>query len=278
MIVRYNADLSGGDGRVYVPAAPVAAPKSLAGGNGRMLVVLQFYHEEEERLRELVRLLVDLAPSGQKNTDVMLSARYDTTAPKDVVENLKRKFNVWVHVCRRQAVGWPFGPNEQWFDTVTRINELRRTRVIPQYDCILTTETDTCPMVVDWDRRLHAAYLRAGKSFVGCLVKAGTGSHINGNMMISGSPKILDWIARKGGCRANEGWDSVLSNEFQSLGWAGIPEIMSLWRYDFYGGEYREEFVDTLLDSGVAWFHGCKTLDLLKLMRGRLVGRTIVRV
>lgn len=245
----------------------------------KLLICLQFYPGDQPMAHKLARLMADIEPAHCQQADLMFCGRFDVQHDPTIVQYVARKFNVATFRSRRHgAVGWPYGPNELWFDTMTFIYERLQAGIWApdRYKAVLCLEADDCPLVGNWIRILSShwdemqANWRAQNpgplSMVGCYLKS-PGEHINGNALFSASPEFLSFIAKKGSCDPAQGWDYAMAAQFRSLGWHHSHRIRSYW-----GLKTMEPGVyDNLVNDGVVLLHGCKDESALNEARERIL-------
>lgn len=236
----------------------------------KILLALQYWDGDREQALKLARFIASMEPRHSEIADFMFICRFDSSIDLDTVQEVSRKFNVYTHKSRRQAKGWPYGCNELWFDTMTRIYELKAAKKMPDYKAVLTFEADCSPLVPDWIAQLSAEWDKRKVTVLGHLSDCGGGHwdgwHINGNALFSGDMDFLKQIRSLAGCRANSGWDLILAPRFKKMGWSGTEKIVSKYgRKDVCSlAEY-----ETMLTDGTVLLHGFKNDSLLKLVKAR---------
>ena len=232
----------------------------------KFLLALQFWDGDRAQALDTARLVADLEPRKNPEFDFLFSARIDSSHDRKVVEHVSRKFDTYTHMGRRRGTGWPAGCNDQWFDTMTRVYELCKTKKLPQYDAILTFEADCSPLRPGWLELLSAQWLRAKVKIMGSLLQA-PGEHINGNAFFSGNMDFLWKIAHKIiGCSPTGGWDYLMAPLFKQAGWFNCPLMRSEWTRAL---EFTKEEYERQLDAGLVFHHGMKNNSLQKLVRAR---------
>jgi hypothetical protein len=86
-------------------------------------------------------------------------------------------------------------------------------------------------------------------------------THINGNCLVSCRRDALDWILRTvPTVHPSAGWDYAMRDEFKKHGWAGIPEIQSIYNTPHFTAAEYQSFVD----KHWVWIHGDKSGDLIR--------------
>jgi len=216
----------------------------------------------------LADYLADLEPVKCQMADFMFAARFDCRPDEATVQRVARKFNVRTHISRRRGIGWPDGCNDLWFSVMEWVNSMSAAKKIPQYKAIFTCEADGAPIQRDWIARLSSEWDRVNAPKPVCIAGAlvDPGPHINGNALISGHPNFLRWIARRtGSVRPGGGWDFVLAQDFQRIGWADIPGVKSIYNTP----TFTQEQYEGMLQQDWIWVHGGKDTSLIQMGRKR---------
>lgn len=242
----------------------------------KLLVALQFWPGDRDMAMMLARLIADLEPEHSNYADFMFCPRFDTEVDKATYLYAARKFNVLTHKSRRiGATGWPYGPNEQWFDLMVRCWEFVKHDLPPynQYSGVLCLEADDCPLVKGWLYRIKARWDELNSDGKSCGVMGAflpaPGPHINGNAVFSLSGDFLHMIAREAGCDPTSGWDYVMYPKFNRFGAIDTPLIRSFWRQS----TMDDSVYDNLVSQGAVMLHGTKDLSLQRIVRRRLLGK-----
>jgi hypothetical protein len=186
--------------------------------------------------------------------DCLIVYRKDCPRSEKLENLLSRSFdNVSIYHVKRSATGHPAGPNAMWCDLMQELYALKKTGRL-KAECVLTTEADAIPTVLDWDSSLLNAWRRENVRVAGHHMEYGDHDcgHINGNALFM--PDIAKLSSKLNGCSDYRSWDTWLAPVFQSLGWADIPEIRNWYgKIDVTDLELR-----SAIDSGCAWLHGVK--------------------
>jgi len=236
----------------------------------KTLIVLQFYEGDKAQGRHLTDLMCGLQRAKCQVADIMLACRFDATIGDDWVEGIARRFNVHTHTGRRRAYGWPFGPNELWYDTIQWIYENRQAGNLRQYDTALFMEPDDAPLHEDWIQAIRDGWRDAHKP---CYVMghihdfAAGQSHVNGNAMFSLDDKFLHSIVKKHGGAPNVGWDVVWSPHFFKWGTRNTPLIRNCYART----TLEKASWDLLRSEGCVMVHGVKDLSALALTREHIL-------
>jgi hypothetical protein len=133
----------------YVPAS---VPSRAAHGNHqKLLIVLQYFDGDKESVEELALLIADLERVRNNQADILVFRRHDAGEfSVAALGKLRDKFNT-VHYeqsRRRDAKGYPFGPNQMWADLVTMMGQMRQWN--ENYYAFLPLESDCVPMRPGW--------------------------------------------------------------------------------------------------------------------------------
>ncbi len=149
----------------YVPAS---LPSRVAHGNHqKLLIVLQYYDGDKQAAEELGELIADLERIRNNVADIMVFRRYDAGEfSSSVLTKLRDKFGL-VHYersKRKDAKGYPFGPNQMWSDIVTMIGQ--SAAWYSKYYAFLPLESDCVPMRPGWINELVEEFrLAKSKNF-----------------------------------------------------------------------------------------------------------------
>lgn len=233
--------------------------------NRKILLALQFWEGDKEQAMKVAKLIADLEPRMSERADFLFVSRFDCPHDMESIGYVARKFKVRHHVSRRRATGWPFGPNELWFETMQYVYEHtvadKRT---PDYKAVLTFEADAAPLCPNWIPMLSDAFDQSRPAnVVGALLKY-PGPHVNGNALFSCDQNFSHWIARQvTGCTPHGGWDYVLAPRFKEWGWADCKLMRSWWQTP----TLTPEAFAQLQEQGVAFLHGIKDDSTLRFVR-----------
>jgi hypothetical protein len=252
-----------------------------------IILNMQFWAGDKDRAMALSRLIADLEPTPRTDAMFMFTARFDCEHDKETIEYVSQKFPVIIYKTRRNAGGWPNGPNQMMacsyeflVESVKR-NSLKGINL--QTDFVLFMESDCVPLRNNWIRMLSEEFMASGKSVVGAWLKAGDANceHVNGNCLVAMNfyrkfPSIFHPPERGG-------WDATLAYGIlphahpSKLIWSDYQLGMNHnpWRGDGYLWEpKRYGCKDNALygiDLYPAWFHGIKTEQGLTAVRKRLI-------
>jgi hypothetical protein len=238
----------------------------------KILIMLQFYDGDRQLAMGQARLISDLQVGHSQDADFMFVSRFDCKVDRRDVIYVAKKFNTMTHVSRRHATGWPHGPNEMWFDAMTRVAEMVEAQKWPQYEAILTLEADDVPLQKNWIHKLRHAWDAQQKAKEVCCMGAllnAPNAHINGNALWSGRMRFLKWVQNKASCNPTQGWDYALAPQFAKFGWADTALIRSYWQRP----TLTETDVSQLQATGCVLFHGCKDMSAQQIVRKKLLGQ-----
>jgi hypothetical protein len=235
----------------------------------KILVMMTCWEGDRHQAQKLAQFLADMEPSHSDKADFLLVERFDCKPwDHNVVEALKRKFNLFQHHGRLGNVGWPMGCNDLFLAGMEWAYGMIEARKVLPYKAIFNVESDGAPICRNWIQRLHEAWDEANKEtrvcMAGALIKTPEQpikEHINANALISADLKFLHWVTRSSAFPPpHGGWDYVLAPKFKEIGWANVPGIRSYWN----SRTCEEREYQVLLTENVIWCHGVKDDSLLK--------------
>lgn len=150
----------------------------------KLLIVVPYYEGDKRDAEDLLNLICDLERVRAKDADIMVYARFDALPiANSTRDRLADKFEkVHLHTCRRRdGLGYPFGPNQMFFDIVSMLGQ--QANWSNSYYAFLFLETDAVPTRPGWMTELGDAFKRAegdrGKSAIGYIHNNPT-MHMNG--------------------------------------------------------------------------------------------------
>lgn len=235
--------------------------------NRKILLALQFWEGDRAQAMKVARLIADLETHHSNRADFLLVSRFDCTHDMDAISYVSRKFNVRTHISRRRATGWPFGPNELWFETMQYVYEHTvEEKRMPDYKAVLTFEADAAPLCPNWIPMLADAWDETRPAnVVGALLQH-PGPHVNGNALFSCDTGFMHWLVRQvSGCTPHGGWDYILAPRFKEWGWKNCNAIRSWWQTPTLTREAFEQ----LYSQGVCFLHGVKDDSVLRMVRDK---------
>lgn len=168
-----------GAGRMVPVSKPFGAQRPITK---KFLVVIQHYDGDVEFAEELASLICDLERTRNHDADIMLVRRADSRQMSTtVISKLESKFDtVHYHRCRRHAKGYPFSPNEMWYDLVMLMAQT--APYASDYYAFVNLEPDAVPTRPGWIGELIAAWKDAnseGKAAIG-FIHDNPRRHMNG--------------------------------------------------------------------------------------------------
>jgi hypothetical protein len=219
----------------------------------KILIAFQFWNGDRKQMMKVARFLADIEPGMSQYADVLFMSRFDSTQDLDTVRYVSQKFHVHYAKSRRTGVGWPGGCNDLFFGTMDWLFEQSTANKIPDYKAMLIFESDACPLVPDWLKKLSSAWDKANVKVLGSLQTDLV--HINGNALYSTDRKFLHRVSRQiSGCSPHGGYDFLLHKEWVNQGCANCPLMRSWWRHP----GMTKEIYDDLVKKGVVFLHGVK--------------------
>jgi len=233
----------------------------------KILLAIQFWEGDKAQAMKVARLIADLEPRHSDRADFLFVSRFDCTHDLDTIKYVSGKFNVRHHISRRRAVGWPFGPNELWFETMQYVYEHTIDgRRVGDYKAVLTFEADAFPLCPNWIPMLSDAWDETRPAnVVGALLRH-PGLHVNGNALFSCDTAFTYWLVRQlSGCTPHGGWDYVLAPRFKEWGWKDCNLFRSWWQTPTLARETYEQ----LLSQHVCFLHGVKDASVIGHVRDK---------
>jgi hypothetical protein len=237
----------------------------------KMLLVLQFWEGDKAQAMALARLLADLEPAHSSLADFLFVHRFDCEPDAESVKHVSRKFNVLTHRSTRRSTGWPRGCNGLFFGGLEYLYHMSAENPkTPRYKAAFFMEADCCPLHRAWLPWLNAKWdAFNGSAYVaGVKVEGPTvAEHINGNCIMSGNLKFLNWLVKSVGEPPNVGWDYALAGEFRRWGAAEIKGMQFHWK----APTMSEDDLTLLKADGAVWLHGIKDFSALEYARKTLL-------
>ncbi len=149
----------------------------------KFLVVVQHYDGDVQMAEELVSLISDLERTRNHDADILLVRRSDSREISTTFRlKLEAKFDkVMLHACRRVgARGYPYAPNEMFYDLVTLVAQYAPYK--DEYYAFINLEPDAVPTRPGWIGELIAEWRQAnqeGKAAIG-YIHNNPVTHMNG--------------------------------------------------------------------------------------------------
>lgn len=245
----------------------------------KILICLTFWEGDRKDAMNLARLLADIQPGPGlcKEADFLFVARFDAKHDQQTINYVSRKFKVFTHTSKRRSTGWPDGCTGLFFGAFEWIYHKMAAYMIPRYKAILNIESDSLPLAKDAIQQLSALWdkLPKGTCVAGPWLENGVTpglGHINGGAcFLSGRLDFLKWLVKRASISVKGGgWDYILAPNFQSWGWANMPQVQSLWQVPIN----ENLFLDSI-NRGVVYTHGHKGENGIKLFRRHFLGQTV---
>lgn len=240
-----------------------------------MLVVLQYWKEDETRAMRLARVLANVE-NGRKRDGVtlVLARRGDCPESEDLAQTraeCAEVFRVMTLRSPRPEVGHPDGCFGLWAGAARRLYELWIGGAFPWQAgrTAFFCEADGAPIRRDWIDRIihaHAASRAQGKRVTGAVMDEPM-PHVNGNLimdlsLVADYPSLMD-------CPSGVAWDlhaapvllqetrpsMVIRNEYNTRAWTA-SSLMPIGRES-------------------AWVHGFKDNSVLEY--AQMMARTVWR-
>jgi hypothetical protein len=248
-----------------------------------MILNIMFWKGDRDNAMELARLIADIEPAEREDVAVMFTARFDCEHDEKTIEYVADKLPVLRYTTRRNATGWPNGPNQMVGCSVEHLFKAKKRGQIDAVDAVMLVEADCVPLRKTWITELYDEFKASKKLVSGAwLTKEDCGTlHVNGNCIISiDLPKTVPGImhpATRGGWDATLAWGLMPNAHPSKLIWSDYQLGMAHnpWRGDDYlweAKEYRSK-TNPLYGQKLqpCWFHGLKTDKGLIAARKRLV-------
>lgn len=239
-----------------------------------ILLALQYCHKDADAAFSLARLIVDLQPEYDVNTEFVLFHSRKQDEPNHnsraaaVSQILATKFKTIVMRCERFAEGYPDGSNDMWHDLIQRVYLMKREGNI-KAECFLSFEADCIPTRPTWIEELADEWTLArdnGKSVIG----ACHDDHVNGNLVAD--VNLCQMNANLIGSAASAPWDMYHGKYLLS-----IAQPTGLIVNDYRKPTITEDEVFSPRKFGKskvapAMIHGVRDDSGLKLVRKKFLG------
>lgn len=241
----------------------------------KFLVVLNYWNGDREMMKALADLIGDLQAKRHDKVDLLFFRRWDAEQmPHALVHRLEEKFErVQQLACRRRsAVGYPYGPNEMFYDLIEQLNH-REWQL--KYYAFLNMEADCCPLTPDWLDHLIEAWDTAyheRKSATGHFSYDVKGMvHLNGAAIYA-----TDIWHKAGGMNMIGGPATVAYDIHHASRLVPLARDCSQMLLDFNRKTITEEDLFALRKHGepVYYLHGVKDLSAQSAVRRKFVTAT----
>lgn len=237
----------------------------------KLLIVLSFWDGDHEQMGTLCHLLSDLEPVKNQYADILLYRRSDSAEmDPDIRSKLLSKFSkVHSMKCRRlNAVGYPLGCNEMFYDL---IEQIRAPAWSTNYFAFYNMESDCVPLAVNWIQQLSDEYKKTNEenSAIGHFCEKPV-LHMNGASIYS-----TDFFNRAGGLDLLGGPSQIAYDFYHAKRVLSVARDTSLMALDFNRKTITAEDLFGLRKNGVkpAVFHGVKDQSALIAVRSHLIDR-----
>lgn len=139
---------------------PVSQPnRAQHGSHQKLLIIIQYYEGDKSAAEDLGALIAGLERVRNHTADVMIFRRFDASEYSiEIITRLRDKFDtVFVETSRRRdAKGYPFGPNQMWADIVSLMGQMPQW--YDNYFAFLPLESDCVPVHPNWINELSKEF------------------------------------------------------------------------------------------------------------------------
>lgn len=238
----------------------------------KLLIVLNYWNGDRDMMKSLAELICDLESKRNENADILFFRRWDAEQmPHALIHRLEEKFeSVKQLACRRRnAGGYPYGPNEMFYDL---LESMYGRDWQMKYYAFLNMEADCCPLSPDWIEQMIAAYTEAyneRKSAAGHFSYDGSSRpHLNGAGIYS-----TDFWQKAGGMNIIGGPANIAYDVYHAQRIVPISKDVSQILLDFNRKTINEEDLFSLKKNGnpVYYLHGVKDLSAITAVRNKFV-------
>jgi hypothetical protein len=157
---------------------------------GELLIVIQYWKDDEASALNLARLMADIEPSKRETDCLVLARRKDCVASPELFRTrdyCSAKFTTMVVQSNRPEVDYPAGCHGLWSGTLDSLYNLWSGGMLPwPLSAALMTEADAMPIHPKWIDRIKVAHEKTrllGKHVTGAMMDRPT-PHVNGNSVI----------------------------------------------------------------------------------------------
>jgi hypothetical protein len=233
-----------------------------------LLILMPYWEGDRKQTEDLATLLADIEPTLNGNASILFLARRDAKPIEpSVLARCKAKFlNASLLYCERHCSGYPYGPNEMFYYSLSAMFKLRG-----KYTAWLNLESDCVPMRKDWIVELLSRYnksVASGKVILGNILFDHPTPHVNG---VAVYPMNLVGIFQNTilGGRPDNPYDLEMAPNFLKV--ASDDDSFHL---DFKRDTIGEEELLGFTRNGVQpiIYHGVKDDSARKIIRSKLVG------
>ena len=237
----------------------------------KLLIVINYYDGDRLMAKTLAELIADLEPKRNEKADILFFRRYDAEQmPNLLIDKMTDKFEKCKQLkCRRMnAVGYPYGPNEMFYDLLERMNNPEWQS---DYYAFLNMEADCVPLTPGWIDVLLEQFGEAydeGKFAVGHVVQANPGQHLNGAALYSS-----DFWQRAGGMNMIGGPAASAYDIYHANRILPIAKDTNAMLMDFNRKTISESDLESIRKNGEkpAFLHGVKDMSALIGIRNKYI-------
>ena len=237
----------------------------------KLLIVLSYWEGDRLMLRSLAELIADLEPSKNYKADILFYRRHDAEQmPNVLIDKMADKFGSCKQLkCRRMnAVGYPYGPNEMFYDLLEQMNSREWQS---QYYAFLNMEADCVPLAPGWIDKLIEEFGIAydeGKGAIGHVVQHPTQAHLNGAALYA-----TDFWQRAGGMNMIGGPAAIAYDIHHANRILPISKDTPFMLMDFNRKTITEQDLFGLKKHGEQpiFLHGVKDMSALVNVRNKFI-------
>lgn len=251
---------------------PVSQPNRAQHGNHqKLLIVIQYYDGDKAAAEELGALIADLERVRNHTADIMIFRRFDASEySSEIISRLRDKFDK-VHVessRRRDAKGYPFGPNQMWADLVCIMGQMSQWK--DNYYAFLPLESDCVPVHPNWTNELADEFKVAkarGYSAVGHINEAPI-PHLNGVAIYDSQIWSIVGGTKLNGCDPQIAYDIYHRDDILPLAYNTPTVMMQFQRPTITPGDLFRPWKNGIEP---ALFHGVKDSSARSAVRAKHV-------
>ena len=237
----------------------------------KLLIVINYWEGDRLMAKTLAELIADLEPKRNEKADILFFRRYDAEQmPNLLIDKMTDKFVKCKQLkCRRMnAVGYPYGPNEMFYDLLERMNNMEWQS---EYYAFLNMEADCVPLAPGWIDKLIEEFGSAydeGKFAIGHVVQHNPGTHLNGSALYSN-----DFWQRAGGMNMIGGPAASAYDIYHANRILPIAKDSSAMLMDFNRKTINESDLDNVRKNGEkpVYLHGVKDMSALVGIRNKYI-------
>jgi hypothetical protein len=237
----------------------------------KLLIVINYWEGDRLMAKTLAELIADLEPKRNEKADILFFRRYDAEQMSNLlIDKMTDKFVKCKQLkCRRMnAVGYPYGPNEMFYDLLERMNNMEWQS---EYYAFLNMEADCVPLAPGWIDKLIEEFGSAydeGKFAIGHVVQHNPGTHLNGSALYSN-----DFWQHAGGMNMIGGPAASAYDIYHANRILPIAKDSSAMLMDFNRKTINESDLDNVRKNGEkpVYLHGVKDMSALVGIRNKYI-------